>query len=309
MVGSDSYILCPTCRTEVCLPRSGRVEDFTTNYELMNFTSDHPVMDQNRWKRKVLPIKRRRVDTGDEKCQCYQHKKLMEFYCETCKKQVCDQCLLGDHNIRQHRIVSASDVAANLSDQLQRLTEELQCLEQDKKNVRDKIPAAKKDCQKEKQRLKNVVDDYRQTRTQQLLRATDEIHNKIHEKQQEIQQLEEAADEMQKKIQQLRGDADEMCNEIDKKAAACERTYDGLQQRYSRLTPLHYQIQGKCIDLDQNFQQHDLTRAGEVQQVYQDFQLLKSCTDSLQTDFQSNSIGLSINEAKYEILGIRLRKL
>lgn len=47
--------------------------------------------------------------------KCPQHQKPIEFYCTTCKIEVCASCFLGDHKLGQHWTVPAADEDVNLS--------------------------------------------------------------------------------------------------------------------------------------------------------------------------------------------------
>lgn len=288
VVGSDSsnYILCPACRTEVCLPQSGRVEDFITNFELMNLTSD-PILDQTRIQAGITSskealdprvqteehsLKRKRGYAESQNYHCLQHKTRMEFYCKSCGIQVCNRCLLEDHKPDKHCIVSAPDMAAHLSGHLQKSMAKLQHLQQERTALYEKISAARQNCRNDAQRLKKIIQEILQREKKQLQRA-----------------------------------ADEMLSAIDEKVEAREHTYDKLERYLYRSTPSN-QIYGKCSTLNQLFQQLDLSLAGELKKVDEHMEYVKSCTDSLKCKCESTptNVGLSINESKHTKLGIKL---
>lgn len=208
--------------------------------------------------------------------KCPQHQIPMKFYCETCKIQVCAECLLGDHNVRQHRIVSAAEVAANLSYQLERSTEKLQYYEQEKQALGDKINEVIQNCQQDNVKLQEVIQQ-----------------------------------NLQKEIQKLHETATKMLNQIGEKVDARLSAYTNLQQQYSNVNTLHDQIAGKCSTLKQNFQQVDLSQSAELEQLDPDIDKLKNQIDSLKATCQSTpaNIGLVINPAQCEQLGITLSQV
>lgn len=256
-----------------CNQKPGKAEDFSTDSDSMDLTNSDQTFDQNRRKRDVLPSKKRRADAEYEEPHCPHHNLPMEFYCKTCRIQVCNKCLLEDHDLEVHKIVKASNMVANLLDQLQTLNAKQQRLETDRQDFHDKISTARQCCQKEAHRLKNVTGAI-----------------------------------LQREIQQLQRAANEMFNVIDKKAAEREQAYTGLQKQYSDLKTCSNEIHTKCTSLSQQFQHKDLSLVGEVEQVYEGLEYLQNCMDSLQITFQStpNNMGLSIDESPQTKLGIKL---
>lgn len=269
---SYSYLIqCPECRREVNLPQSGKAEDFPTNFALMKLVSD--LEAQNKSKTSIVQASLTQGDAAGPKCP--QHKIPMKFYCKTCKIQICDQCLLGDHKLGQHCSVSAADVAVNLSHQLQRSTEKLQYYEQEKQALGDKINEAIQNCQQDNVKLQEVIQQ-----------------------------------NLQKEIQKLHEAATKMLNQIGEKVQARSCAHADLQKKYSNVNSLHSQIKGKCSTLQQNFQQVDLSQSTELEHIDQHIEKLKNQIDSLKATCQSTpaNVGLVITPAQCE-LGITLSQV
>lgn len=250
MVGRNSSLQCPTCRKDISLPESGKVEDFTTNFALLNLISDNKKIKESG---DDPPLK---VDPG---CECPQHKNPTKFYCKSCKKSVCAECLLQDHKPDVHTIATTSDMAVIFSGELQKHLQQLQVYDKEGKSLGEKISEGLH-CYEED---KNMLQD--------------KVNNALERKQ-----------------KKLKKSAENLIKELNKKAEGCTRAFTDLQTKHSKLCDLSSKIHEKCNDLHHHLKNCHLSHASKLEEISKCLETLKASTESLETTCQSTptKIGL-----------------
>ncbi|KAJ8022192.1 Tripartite motif-containing protein 3 [Holothuria leucospilota] len=172
MVGRNSYLQCPTCRKDISLPESGKVEDFTTNFALLSL-----ILDQKKIKKGDGHLLK--ADPGFE---CPQHKNPTTFYCKSCKKSVCAECLLQDHKPDKHTIATTSDMAVIFSGELQKHLQQLKVYENEAKSLGKKISEGLHCYEEDKKTVQDQVNIALERKKEMLEKSAEKLINELHKK-------------------------------------------------------------------------------------------------------------------------------
>lgn len=242
MVGRNSSLQCPTCRKDISLPKSGKVEDFTTNFALLSLISDQKKIKKGDGH---LP----KVGPGHE---CPQHKTPTKFYCKSCKKSVCAECLLQDHKPDMHTITTSSDMAVIFSGELQKHLQRLQVYDKEGKSLGEKISDGLRCYEEDKKTLQDKVNN-----------------------------------DLERKQKMLKKSAENLIKELNKKTEGCTGAYTDLQAKHSNLGDLSRKIHEKCDDLHHHLKNHHLSQASKLEEISKCLETLKAAIDSLKTTCQS----------------------
>ncbi|KAJ8050042.1 Tripartite motif-containing protein 3 [Holothuria leucospilota] len=252
MVGRNSSLQCPTCRKDISLPESGKVEDFITNFALLNLISDNEKIKESG---DDPPLK---VDPGRE---CPQHKSLTKFYCKSCKKLVCTECLLQEHKPDKHTIATSSDIAVILSGELQKHLQKLQLYENERNSLGEKISEGFRCYEQDKKRIQvrvNIV--------------------------------------LERKKEMLRKSAEDLIHKLNRKAKEHTGAYTDLQAKLNDLCALSSKINEKCDDLHHHLKNCHLSHASELtEEISKHLVTLAAATESLKDNCQSTPMRVGFN--------------
>lgn len=243
MVGRNSSLKCPSCRKDISLPESGKVEDFITNFALLNLISDNKKIKESGGD---PPLK------VDPACQCPQHKTPTKFYCKSCKKLVCTECLLQDHKPDVHTIVTSSDIVVLFSGELQKHLQKLQVYDNEAKSLGEKISKGLLSYEEDK---KTVQDQVNVT--------------------------------LERKKEMLEKSAEHLINMLNRTAKGPKGAYTDIQAKHRNLGKLSSKIHEKCDDLQGHLKNLHPSHVRKLDEISKNLVTLEAATESLKTTCQS----------------------
>ncbi|KAJ8022193.1 Tyrosine-protein phosphatase non-receptor type 23 [Holothuria leucospilota] len=251
-----SYRQCPKCRKKITLPASRKVDDFPTNFDLVDAISSQ-TLKHTRTKKNSCD-KQQNIDPA---CECPKHtKRQMEFYCKSCQKQVCDNCLKNDHKPDRHRIVTASDIAGNLLRELQKLKDELKHHQEEEKSLGEQIKKGFNCYQQDKKRLEEEIRTTLQIEQEKLKKA-----------------------------------AEDLLKELNTKVEEPDATYADLQKKYTDLQALSRQSNERLNNLDQHFKKLHVSYSTEIPKICKSIERLKDELESLKITCQWTQTSVGFN--------------
>ncbi|XP_038064910.1 tripartite motif-containing protein 2-like [Patiria miniata] len=109
----NSKMLCPVCRQETVLPRSG-VEGLKTNFELQSLLEEIFQLE--------IPSSNSSWQEGVKPSSCKTHKgEMLKLYCETCQTLACDICAGADHSDPEHVMIDTDTASKKYRESLKGL--------------------------------------------------------------------------------------------------------------------------------------------------------------------------------------------
>lgn len=111
----QSKIACPECRKETIVPEGG-VKKLADNFWINRMVDD--IRERTHDKHhSITSLTDLRLDEGemsinsDDPTMCSEHKDVLSFYCETCEKLACMQCMVSYHAGPSHRRDKVKSIA------------------------------------------------------------------------------------------------------------------------------------------------------------------------------------------------------
>ena len=168
---------CTTCDAFMCSKCSEEHEKWLKNHEALSLEELSNPLSEVKSKRKIY---------------CNKHKKkIIEYYCETCKDLFCIDCVVLKHQKQDHSCVAVNEVAQKQKETLQsscttldekvsegknalnNTCEVIKSLEKNTKTAKDQI-------KEEKKNILKMVEEKLNEKEKKINEEVDEVYNEMH---------------------------------------------------------------------------------------------------------------------------------
>ncbi|XP_071814690.1 tripartite motif-containing protein 2-like [Apostichopus japonicus] len=216
---------CPKCKKEFPTPTSGNMADFTTNYDLLtameetgqtNEVSASEEDDDHR-EEEETPAGGSQVAHN---AHCMLHDLPYEFFCKSCSKQTCKDCLRGKHNPSIHKIMTTEAYVQEQSQDVQKISKELDSLLSMQQDLGKQLADADSKCQGEAKQLRDEIMANLEKKVTMLREEAEKMVKDISE---ELKRKQGMLKQLRKKQNSLITDTEEEKQSIDSVKTAIEK--------------------------------------------------------------------------------------